>query len=191
MSFPCISLNRSERNSPSMARTSCQTWEPFGNCLQTFHGSLVFAPQAECENHSGGVCCRPCEGELAFLALVLRFSNWKGISLIRPDTRRFYHYRYPLPQSIHHEPLVQVDCILGLSHSPPKPPLDTLIPPHQRKATVAALEFSPDDIHLVEADPRPAIYDIVEVHSPHTRLWSLSEGKGRSLDMPDLGRNAL
>ena len=78
--------------------------------------------------------------------------------------------------------------ILGLSHSPPKQPLETLAPffspsilsrtyPNVR-VNVAALGFSsPDDMPWVEAEPPSVIYDAVKSHCPHARVWSPIEGK--------------
>jgi len=79
--------------------------------------------------------------------------------------------------------------LLGLSHSPPKEPLDTLAPlfspsllsrlyPNAR-VNVAALEFSPpDDMPWVKAEPPWRIYDAVKAHCPHAMLWAPGEGKG-------------
>lgn len=78
--------------------------------------------------------------------------------------------------------------ILGLSHSPPKRPLDTLAPlfspsilspsTARVKTNVAALEFSPpDDMPWVKAEPPAVIYDTVKTHCPHTTFWSPAEGK--------------
>jgi len=77
--------------------------------------------------------------------------------------------------------------VLGLSHSPPKQPLDTLAPlfsllsrsyPNVR-VNVAALEFSPpDDMPWVKAEPPSTIYDAVKAHYPQARLWLPSEGNG-------------
>ena len=78
--------------------------------------------------------------------------------------------------------------ILGLSHSPPKQPLDTLAPlfspsllswicPNVR-VNVAALEFSsPDDMPWVKAEPPLMICDAVKTHCPHARMWSPVEGR--------------
>jgi len=78
--------------------------------------------------------------------------------------------------------------IIGLSHSPPKQPLDTLAPlfspsllsrthPNIR-VNVVALEFSPpEDMPWVKAEPPSAIYDAVKTHCPHARLWTPGEGK--------------
>ena len=78
--------------------------------------------------------------------------------------------------------------ILGLSHSPPKQPVDTLAPLFSpsilsRKypnvtVNVAALEFSsPDDMPWVKAEPPSVIYDAVKAHCPYARVWSPIEGK--------------
>jgi len=78
--------------------------------------------------------------------------------------------------------------ILGLSHSPPKQPLDTLAPlfspsilsrthPNVR-VNVAALEFSsPEDMPWVKAEPPSVICDAIKAHSPYARVWSPAEGK--------------
>jgi folylpolyglutamate synthase/dihydrofolate synthase len=86
--------------------------------------------------------------------------------------------------------------ILGLSHSPPKQPLDTLAPLFSPsllslthadvKVNVAALEFSPpDDMPWVKAEPPSVIYDAVEAHCPHSKMWSPSEGKSSLSDALD------
>lgn len=78
--------------------------------------------------------------------------------------------------------------ILGLSHSPPKRPLDTLAPlfspsllsssTARVKTSVAALEFSPpDDMPWVKAQPPRTIYDAVKTHCPHAISWSPAEGR--------------
>lgn len=78
--------------------------------------------------------------------------------------------------------------ILGLSHSPPKRPLDTLAPLFspsllssstiRAKTNVAALEFSPpDDMPWVKAEPPTVIYSAVKTHCPDATLWSPAEGK--------------
>jgi len=78
--------------------------------------------------------------------------------------------------------------ILGLSHSPPKQPVDTLAPLFSpsilsRKypkvtVNVAALEFSsPDDMPWVKAEPPSVICDAVKAHCPYARVWSPIEGK--------------
>jgi len=78
--------------------------------------------------------------------------------------------------------------ILGLSHSPPKRPLDTLAPlfsqslltlPHTNvKVNVAALEFSPpEDMPWVNAEPPSVIYDAAKALFPHARLWSPGKGE--------------
>ena len=86
--------------------------------------------------------------------------------------------------------------ILGLSHSPPKQPLETLAPlfspsilslsyPNMR-VNVAALEFSPpDDMPWVKAEPPSMIYDVVEAHCPHARFWSPRESKAGLSDALD------
>ena len=86
--------------------------------------------------------------------------------------------------------------VLGLSHSPPKQPLDTLGPlfspsllsqshPNIR-VNVAALEFStPDDMPWVEAEPPSMIYDAVKAHCPHAKLWTPEDGKGGLSDALD------
>ena len=78
--------------------------------------------------------------------------------------------------------------VLGLSHSPPKKPFDTLAPlfspsllsrthPNIR-ANVAALGFStPDDMPWVKHEPPAVIYDAVRAHFPHAKLWSSNEGR--------------
>ena len=86
--------------------------------------------------------------------------------------------------------------ILGLSHSPPKQPFDTLAPlfspsllsrthPNIR-VSVAALEFSPPDgMPWVTAEQPSVIYDAVKAHYPHDRLWSPSEGRAGLSDALD------
>ena len=86
--------------------------------------------------------------------------------------------------------------VLGLSHSPPKRPLDTLAPlfspsllsrahPNVR-VNVAALEFSlPDDMPWVKAEPPSVIYDAVKTHYPDARLWSPSENQAGLSDALD------
>jgi folylpolyglutamate synthase/dihydrofolate synthase len=90
--------------------------------------------------------------------------------------------------------------ILGLSHSPPKQPLDTLAPlfspsllsrtrPNIR-VNVAALEFStPDDMPWVKAEPPSMIYDAVKAHCPDARVWSPTEGKSDLSDALDWATN--
>ena len=89
---------------------------------------------------------------------------------------------------------LNITYILGLSHSPPKEPLDTLAPlfspsllSHPSiKANVAALEFfSPDDMPWVKAEPPSMIYDAVKVHCPRAMLWPPSEGKSGLSDALD------
>ena len=80
--------------------------------------------------------------------------------------------------------------ILGLSHSPPKRPLDTLSPlfspsllspspsTARVKTRVAALEFSPpDDMPWVKAEPPSTIYDAVKTHCPGATFWPPVEGE--------------
>lgn len=86
--------------------------------------------------------------------------------------------------------------VLGLSHTPPKQPLDTLAPlfspsllspsNNNVKVNVAALEFSPpDDMPWVKPEPPSIIYEAVKAHHPQARLWSPSEGKSGLSDALD------
>jgi len=86
--------------------------------------------------------------------------------------------------------------ILGLSHSPPKRPLDTLSPlfspslltlPHANvTVNVAALDFSPpDDMPWVKAEPPSMIYGATKALCPRARLWSPGEGEGGLSDALD------
>ena len=92
--------------------------------------------------------------------------------------------------------VLNLTYILGLSHSPPKRPLDTLAPLFSPsllspstapvKMNVAALEFSPpDDMPWVKAEPPTTIYDTVKSLCPHATFWSPAEGKTGLLDALD------
>ena len=91
---------------------------------------------------------------------------------------------------------VNLTFILGLSHSPPKRPLDTLTPLFSPslsslrntrvKINVAALEFSPpEDMPWIQAEPPSAIYDAVKAHCPHSSCWYPAEGKTALSDALD------
>ncbi|KAF9649951.1 FolC bifunctional protein [Thelephora ganbajun] len=86
--------------------------------------------------------------------------------------------------------------VLGLSHSPPKKPLDTLAPLFSPsllsrsypdvKVNVAALEFGPpEDMPWVKAESPSTIYDAVKAHCPRARLWTPDDGKGGLSDALD------
>ena len=95
---------------------------------------------------------------------------------------------------------VDLIYILGLSHSPPKQPLDTLAPLFSSsllsrtrpdiRVNVAAVEFSsPDDMPWVKAESPSMIYDAVKAHCPHARVWSPAEGKTKLSDALDWATN--
>ena len=84
--------------------------------------------------------------------------------------------------------VLNLTYIFGLSHSPPKRPLDTLAPlfspsilspsSTRVKVNVAALEFSPpDDMPWVKAESPTMIYDAVKTHCPHATFWSPADDK--------------
>ena len=86
--------------------------------------------------------------------------------------------------------------LLGLSHSPPKQPLETLSPlfspsllsqPGARvEVNVAAFEFSPpDDMPWVKPEPPSVIYDAVKSHCPSAKLWSPMGGQAGLSDALD------
>jgi len=101
-----------------------------------------------------------------------------------------------LPSPITTNNPFSITYILGLSHSPPKRPLDTLaplfsssllaVPPANVTVNVAALHFSPpDDMPWVKAEPPSMIYDAARALCPHAKLWSPGEGEGGLSDALD------
>ena len=105
-----------------------------------------------------------------------------------------------LPGSSPANDTLNLTYILGLSHSPPKLPLDTLAPLFspsllsrlnpRMNVKIAALQFPPpDDMPWVIAESPSVIYDAVKACCPHAEFWSPVEGRAGLSDALDWATN--
>jgi hypothetical protein len=153
----------------------------------------MFTSQTEWRDYPGDVCQWTHEYKLARPTFFPCFTNGKKILVDSAHNRGSAQTLADfiatlLPSIPTTNDSFNLTYMLGLSHSPPKIPLDTLAPlfspsllsrahPNVR-VDVAALKFSPpDDMPWVKAQPPLIICDTVKAHCPYTRVWSRIKGK--------------